>query len=108
NTGEHELGVKYLNEALSIARESENRNNEVGALIKIAPLYQALGQNEEAFKNAEAALSIAQALKSPYLVSRCYRTLESLGYQQGLYEKAIEFQEQLLVIDRDTKNRRAE
>ena len=108
NTGEHELGVKYLNEALSIARESANRNNEVGALINIAPLYQAVGQNEEAFKNAEAALSIAQSLKSPYLVSRCYRTLESLGYQQGLYEKAIEFQEQLLVIDRDTKNRRAE
>ncbi len=96
--------IDYATEALKIAREFNQKEEEFHALMQIATGYAYQGNNSKALEYDLAALKIALELNNNKYLSNVY---SNLGYDYnylGNYEKSLEYNLKSL----DIKNRMLE
>ena len=106
--GETRHAIKLHEQALTIARETGERQNEGAQLGNLGNCYATLGDTRRAIELHEQALTIDREIGNRQGESTdlgnlglCYATL-------GETRRAIELHEQALTIDREIGNRRGE
>jgi tetratricopeptide (TPR) repeat protein len=90
--------VEYLQRALPLLQELDDRNNEAIILMNLSSAYRQLGQPEKTIEYAEQALSIFQEVNDR---QRYAMTLGSLGNGYaalGQYQESSEYYQQALPI----------
>ena len=106
--------IDYGNQALIIANEFENKEEQYYALVNIGVGYSLLGDNREPIKYHKQALSIAEELSDENKLSNIYNELGIDYKYDGDFEKAIEFllkslaaKETLLLKNNTHKNKKS-
>lgn len=102
--GETDKALQYLNEAIDIARAT---NNDLFIAIvqnNASPVYFNLGRIGDALTSAEEALALFQDLGNLQLQSLALNNIGVIYFGLGQYEKAIEAYEQVLPIFRELGN----
>jgi len=92
-----------LNEdALKIARRIRNRQEQGRCLFNIGFYYRNKDNNySQALRHYEEALSIARIIKDSEDESDCLTNIGEIYIQLGNYEKALEYQKNVLKIDQE-------
>jgi tetratricopeptide (TPR) repeat protein len=100
--------IRWLEAAISSAREIGNRRGEGVALGNLGNAYAALGETRKAIKFYEQALLIDREMGDRQGEGSDLGSLGSAYHALGETYKAIKFYEQALVIDREIGDRRGE
>jgi tetratricopeptide (TPR) repeat protein len=100
--------VRWLEEALSAARKSNDRRGEVNALGNLGIAYAELGETRRAIEFYEQALAIQQEIGGRRSESAILGNLGLAYTNLGEMRRAIKFHEQALAIDREIGDRRGE
>jgi tetratricopeptide (TPR) repeat protein len=106
--GQAEKAVKFQEEALTIARQTSDRQNEGVWLGNLGVTYRELGQAEKAIKLQEEALAIACEAGDRRNEGVWLGNLGITYLGLGQAERAACFHEHALVIAREIGDRRAE
>ncbi|MDZ8263436.1 tetratricopeptide repeat protein [Nostoc sp. ChiQUE01b] len=93
---ELEKAEKFLQQALTIARQSENLEAEKYALSYLGGVYIAQGYNAKAIELGQRELEIARILKNPFFEVRALLGLASTYNVLGDYEQGIQLSQQAL------------
>jgi len=98
-----------LNEdALAIARRIRHRQEQGRCLFNIGFYYRNKDNNySQALRHYEEALSIARIVKDSEDESECLTNIGEIYIQLGNYEKALEYQKNVLKIDQETLKKAA-
>jgi CHAT domain-containing protein len=89
-------------DALEIARRIRNRQEQVACLFNIAFYYRNKDNNySQALKHYEEALRIARIVKEYERESECLTNIGEIYIQLGNYDKALEYQKNVLKIDKE-------
>lgn len=89
-------------DALEIARRIRNRQEQLACLFNIAYYYRNKDNNySQALRHYEEALSIARIVKDYERESECLTNIGEIYIQLGNYEKALEYQKDVLKIDKE-------
>jgi tetratricopeptide (TPR) repeat protein len=100
--------VRWLEEALSAARKSNDRSIEGSALGNLGLAYADLGETRRAVEFHERDLAIRREIGDRRGEGNALNNLGIAYAALGETRRAIEFYEQALEIDRETGNRRGE
>jgi tetratricopeptide (TPR) repeat protein len=106
--GQTHLAIEYYEQALTIARETGDRNGEGTWLSGLGQCYIALGQTKRAITYFEQALTIARETGDPYREGACLSGLGQCYADLGQTKPAITYFEQALTIARETGDRNGE
>lgn len=106
--GRKEEARTYLEQALSISRELDDRGRESIILNKLGMVYADLGMTEEARENLEQALGIDRELGDRMREGMTLNNLGSIYWVLRKKERALEYYEAALSIHRDIGNREGE
>jgi len=89
-------------DALEIARRIRNRQEQVACLFNIAFYYRNKDNNySQALRHYEEALRIARIVKDYERESECLTNIGEIYIQLGNYDKALEYQKNVLKIDQE-------
>ncbi len=91
----------YL-EALSLTKETGNRNSEARIHNFLGQLYKSQKQFDRAIEHYDVALKIVTELNFKPGISACLANLGSIYTDLRVYDKAIEYLEKSLVIKNET------
>ena len=89
--GEYDAGIAVLNEALSIAKKSHDKNMEATALYYLGNIYRDLGDLANVFTHYEKALAINEELGEEYYQSVILSSISNLLYDLNDYDSALEY-----------------
>ena len=89
--GEYEAGIEVLNEALSIAKKTHDKNMEATALYYLGNIYRDLGDLANVFTHYEKALAINEELGEEYYQSVILSSISNLLYDLNDYDSALEY-----------------
>ncbi|MCC5617034.1 tetratricopeptide repeat protein [Nostoc sp. CHAB 5836] len=106
--GDYQQALEIYNEALDIARSTNNKNLEARTFSKMASLYELLGDYDLSIKNYKQALQIYKQIPDKPselmllpLISNLYMTKED-------YPEALKYHNQVLSLSREQNNYRFE
>ncbi len=99
--GEYQTAINYIEQALLIAREIGDRQNEGELLGNLGSVYSALGQYVTAIDYHKEALVIARRIGDRAGESSRLNNLGSAHHYLGRYAEAIDYYEQALLIARE-------
>jgi tetratricopeptide (TPR) repeat protein len=105
---QYRKSIEYVEQALVISREIENRKGESADLSSLGSAYQSLGDNKKALKYYEHALAISREIGNLEGESSDLGNIGSIYRSLGNHQEAIKFHEQALAISRYTNNRQTE
>jgi tetratricopeptide (TPR) repeat protein len=108
NMGQIQKAIVLYEDALTIAREQEDKHNEGVWLGNLGLSYADLGQTQRAIELHEQALAIAREIGDRAGEGRHLGNLGLCYYSLGQTQRAIEFYEQALAIAREIGNRQGE
>lgn len=103
-TSKPDLAFKYANEALSIARETENRKIELLSLLNIAEYYQIKTKLDTAINISAKAKEIAVSIKSKGEIGRANLNLGNCFRQLGEYKRSSSYCFEALQLYEEIEN----
>ena len=106
--GEVRKAIKYHEQALTIAREIEDKQGEGNALGNLGNAYRDMGEVRKAIKYHEQAFDIAGDIEDKINEGRCVGNLGLAYSDLGEIRKGIEYFEQALAIAREIGDRGVE
>jgi eukaryotic-like serine/threonine-protein kinase len=99
--------LPILQEALTIARDTGNRNLEARALNNIGSLYMSQGQYSDAQTYFERALELREKAKAPQEMADTLHNLGETYTRMGRYEQALQQFVRALELRRSANDRRS-
>jgi tetratricopeptide (TPR) repeat protein len=106
--GQTQRAIEHYQQALAIASETGNRNNEGTWLGNLGNMYADLGQTEKAIDHYQQALTIARETGNRDSEGTWLGNLGNMYAALGQTEKAIDHYQQALTIARETGDRNGE
>ena len=82
-TGNSPQGMKYAEEAISLAKKINFRSGIVNSYNNIGMHYEYQGNYPEALKNLFVALKIAEEIKDKKLIAYCYSCIGAVYEEEG-------------------------
>ena len=101
--GDAAEAIHYAEEALALARESENLKASVDALLTIARARTALGDGAGSLAANEEAADLARTVGSPSLVRKATRDLADALAATGDHERAFALMREALAASSSRK-----
>jgi tetratricopeptide (TPR) repeat protein len=108
NMGRYQEAKAYTEQALAIAREMEDRQDEQIWLGNLSNSYNNMGRYQESISYAEQALQIARDIGDRAGEGLVLSNLADAYTGLGRYSEAIDYYEQALQIAREFENRSSE
>ena len=96
-----------LEEALRLARDTQNRNLEARALNNLGAVYLAQGRYSDAQTNFEGALAIREKAQAPQEVADTRHNLGDTFTKMGQYDKALQQYISALNLRRSSGDKRS-
>ena len=91
--GKLDTALAYLNEKYALAKDLNDEQQQLDALIEFGKVFTDLARYGKAITNIENGIKLASEKGfQPHLI-RCYETMSNAYRRQGDYEKAFEFYE---------------
>jgi tetratricopeptide (TPR) repeat protein len=104
--GRSKEALPLLQEALTITRETGNKNIEARALNNLGAVYLAQGQYSDAQTYFESALAIREKAKAPQETADTLHNLGDAFTRMGRYQQALQRYGQALDLRRSAGDRR--
>jgi tetratricopeptide (TPR) repeat protein len=108
NMGQIQKAITFYEDALTIAREQEDKHNKAAWLGNLGNCYADLGQTQRAIEYHEQALTIAREIGDRPGEGHCLGNLGNCYADLGQTQRAIEVYEQALAIAREIGHRQYE
>ncbi|MBP9924527.1 MAG: hypothetical protein KBF45_00945 [Cyclobacteriaceae bacterium] len=89
---QYDLALHHALISLQFDMRMNNRFSSVNDYIRIATTYLAIGNANEALKNAEAGLQLSKLIKSKGQAGSLYKLMSDVYQDQGNYRLAFEYQ----------------
>ena len=106
--GQYQQAIELFQQALALARELENRQEEATSLSGLGDTYESLGEYEQAIKFHQQALAIQQEINNPRGQAVSLSGLGNSYHRLEKYQEALEFHQQALAIQREIDNQGGE
>lgn len=106
--GDFQKGIEFHQQALKIAKETEDKRVQRRALENLGLAYRALGLFRKAVKFHHQALVAAKGIGNRDSVSRAYNNLGVAYVLLGDFKKAIDAHKNALRVARETGNKHLE
>ncbi|MFC4121412.1 AfsR/SARP family transcriptional regulator [Nonomuraea zeae] len=115
NMGEVEHGLGrldkaslYLNEGISLSRQSGDRGVELECLVLLAAVHRDLGHYSEALDLSAQALAMSRDLEDRLLEAGALNVMGAVHHHLGRYREALDYRQQALDASRQGNNRHPE
>jgi signal transduction histidine kinase/DNA-binding NarL/FixJ family response regulator len=102
--GDHSTGTTVLNEALAIAKKTENKSIEAVAHYYLGNIYRQLGNLANVLYHYDVALKINQDMGDEYYQAVILSSISNLLYDFNDYERALEYALKCLPIFEKVNN----
>jgi tetratricopeptide (TPR) repeat protein len=108
NTGQPQKGLKYLQEALALHRQLDDKQGEASDLSDIGLIYRELGEMNKALKYIRDALQLSRQVKDKLEESNQLGNLGIIYSEFGQQHEALKYQQEALTLDRQMGNKYGE